>query len=118
MERNLADRHLRVAQQGLGFFDAAGERVAVGREAEGFLELAREVGGGDVAHFSQAFDGPFLVGGGVHAVLRAQEAAEEVGVLGVGGNGHQKSLVFSDNDAPCARTVELGGAHAGVQDRH
>lgn len=84
VERDLADGHLRVAQQRLGFLDAAGEQVAVGWEAEGFLELAGEVGGGDVAHFSQAFDGPFLVGGGVHAVLRAQEAAEEVGVLGVG----------------------------------
>jgi hypothetical protein len=42
------------------------------------------VAGGNVAHFSQAFDGPFLVGGGVHAVFGTQEAAEEVGVLGVG----------------------------------
>jgi hypothetical protein len=56
----------------------------VGRQAEGFLELAGEVAGGNVAHFSQAFDGPFLVGGGVHAVFGTQEAAEEVGVLGVG----------------------------------
>ena len=56
----------------------------MGWKAESFFELAREMRGGDVADFREAFDGPFLVGGGVHAVLGAQQAAEEVGVLGVG----------------------------------
>ncbi len=53
----------------------------MGREAKGFLELAREVGRGDVAYFREALDGPFLVGGRVHAVLGAQQAAEQVGIL-------------------------------------
>ena len=81
---DLADRHLSVAKQGLGFFDAAGEQVSVGWKSESFLELAREVRGGDVADLGEALHGPLLVGGGVHAVLGAQQAAEEVGVLGVG----------------------------------
>ena len=110
VERDLADGHLRVAQQSLGFFDAAGEQVAVGREAEGFLELAREVRRGDVADFCEAFDGPFLVGGGVHAVFGAQEAAEEVGVLTVrprhlSPTGSAFATLAFSTSCPCLRSL-------------
>src|SRR4029450_13544801 len=51
------------------------------RDAEGLLERSREVGFGDSAHARQPPDGPFLVRGGVHPVLRAQQAAQQLRVL-------------------------------------
>ncbi len=84
VKRDLAHGHLRVAEQCLGLFDAAREQVTMRRKAEGFLELASEVRGGDVADLGQALYGPFLVGSGVHAVFRTEQAAQKVGVLVVG----------------------------------
>ena len=52
------------------------------RNAEGLLERPREVGLGDLAHLRQAVNGPVLVRGGIHAVFRAQEAAQQCGGLG------------------------------------
>ena len=51
------------------------------RDAEGLLERSREVRLGDAAHAGQPRDGPLLVRGGVHPVLRAQQAAQQLGVL-------------------------------------
>jgi hypothetical protein len=79
---DLGDREVGVAEERGRPLDAAGEQVAVRGEAERLLEGAGEVGGGDAAHARQAGDGPGLVGGGVHAVPGAQEAPEEIGVLG------------------------------------
>lgn len=75
VESDLADGHLRVPQQRLGLLDAACEQVAVRRQAERFLELPREVRLGEMAHLGQPPYGPLLVRGGVHAILRTQQAA-------------------------------------------
>ena len=73
-----------VAQQRRRPLDAPREQVAVRRHAEGLLERSREVGLGDAAHARQPPDRPLLVRGGVHPVLRAQQAAQQLGVLEVG----------------------------------
>ena len=51
------------------------------RQAEGILERAREVRLGDAAHAREPFDRPLLVRGGIHAVFRAQQPAQQLGVL-------------------------------------
>jgi hypothetical protein len=81
VECDLADGHLRVPQQRLGPLDAAREQVAVRRQSECLLELAREMRGGDVTHPGETRDGPFFMRSRVHAVLGAQQAAQELGVL-------------------------------------
>jgi hypothetical protein len=53
----------------------------VRRYAESLLERAREVSLGHVAHLCQPPDGPVLLGGGVHAVFRAQQPTQQLGVL-------------------------------------
>ena len=84
----------------------------MGWKAESFFELPREVGGRDVADFRKTFHGPFLVGSGVHAVFRAQEAAEEIGVLDV------RWRHFTADKRSIANagrlTGELNGAYAHV----
>ncbi|HUA90393.1 MAG TPA: hypothetical protein VL994_13225 [Steroidobacteraceae bacterium] len=79
-ERDLGHRQLRLAQQRGGALDAQGEQVAVRRHPEGVAERTREVRGGQSADGGQAPHRPALVRGGVHAVPRAQQAAQEVGV--------------------------------------
>ena len=81
-ESDVGDRQIRVTEQRRRALDAPREQVAMRRHAERLLERSGEVGLGDVAHTSQAGDGPGLVGGRVHAVPGAEETAEEVGVLG------------------------------------
>jgi hypothetical protein len=76
VERDLADRHLRVPEQGLRLLDAPREQVAMRRHAEGLPELAREVRGGHVAHLGETRDRPLFVRGCIHAVFRAEEAAK------------------------------------------
>src|SRR3546814_3643624 len=49
--------------------------------AEGILERAREVRCGDVAHACQSLYRPGFVRGGVHAVLCAQQATQQFGVV-------------------------------------
>src|SRR5205085_7579059 len=61
---------------------AAREQVTMRRHAERIAERTREVRLRDATYFRQALDGPFLVGGDVHAVLRPEEAAEQIGILG------------------------------------
>src|SRR6187549_27527 len=51
------------------------------RDAEGLLERSREVRGGDMAYARQPMHGPGLVRGGIHPILRAQQAAQELRVL-------------------------------------
>jgi hypothetical protein len=78
VEGDFADRHLRVAQQRLGLLDAAREQVAMRRQAEGFLELPREMRRRQMAHPGQARHRPLFLGRGVHAVLGAQTAGRWV----------------------------------------
>ena len=81
LERDLGDGQVGVAQQRRGPLDAAREQVAVRRHAERLLERSREVRLGDAAHARQPPHGPLLVRGGVHPVLRAQQAAQQLGIL-------------------------------------
>jgi hypothetical protein len=71
-EGDLGDRQVSVAEQRRRPLDAPREQVPVRGDAEGLLERSREVGLGDAAHAGQPPDGPVLVRGGVHPVLRAQ----------------------------------------------
>ena len=81
LESDVGDRQVRVAQQRRGPLDPAREQIPVRRQAERLLERPREVRLGHAAHARQAADRPFLVRGGVHAVLGAEQAAQEVGGL-------------------------------------
>ena len=54
------------------------------RDAESLLERAREVSLGNMTDTRQPPDGPVLVRGGVHPVLRTQQAAQQLGVLACG----------------------------------
>ena len=60
---------------------AAREQVAMRRYPEGLLERSREMGLGDSAHSCQPLHWPVLVRGGVHSVLRAQQATQQLGFL-------------------------------------
>jgi hypothetical protein len=82
LERDVGDRQIGVAKQRRGFLDAPREQIAMRRHTEGFLELPREVGFGDAAHLREPIHRPGLVRGGIHSVLCAQQAAEELGILG------------------------------------
>jgi hypothetical protein len=81
VECDFADGHLRVPQQRLGLLDAACEQVAVRRQAEGLLELTREMRRGDVTDLGEASHRPLLVRSRIHAVLGAQQPAQELGIL-------------------------------------
>ena len=79
------------------------------RQAEGFLELAREVGGGNVADFRETGDGPLLVRGGVHAVLGSEQAAQELRGIWVVGNEYLQAAapwtaIKADRDRAAAIT--------------
>ena len=78
---DLGDGQVGLAEQRLGPLDAPRQEVPVRRDAEGLLERSREVGLGDAAHARKPPDGPLLVRGGVHPVLRAQQAAQQLGIL-------------------------------------
>jgi len=71
LQRDLEDRQLRVAKQGLRPLQSAGKQIAVGRQTEGLFERSREMRLGNVAYTCQPFDRPGLVRGGVHSVLCA-----------------------------------------------
>ena len=88
-ERDVGDRPIGVAEQRGGALDAAREQIAVRREAECLFERAREVRLRYAADFRKASHGPFLVRGAVHAVLRAQQAAQQLGVL-----AHARMLAY------------------------
>lgn len=51
------------------------------RDAEGVLEGSREVRLGDAADARQPKDRPFLVRGGIHPVLCAQQTAQQFRVV-------------------------------------
>ena len=70
-----------IAQHRHGTLDSAREQVPVRRKTERVLERTCEVRFGNAAHASQAPDGPFLVRRGVHPVLRAQQTAQQFGIL-------------------------------------
>src|SRR5262249_53328479 len=81
LERNLGDGQVRFAEQCLGSLQPTRQQVPVWWDAESLLERSCEVGLGDAAPPRQPRDGPVLVRGGVHPVLRAQEPAQQLWVL-------------------------------------
>lgn len=81
VEGDLGDGPIGVAQQRRRPLDAPRQQVAVRRDAESLLERSGEVRRGHAADARQASHGPVLVRGGVHPVLRAQQAAQQPGVL-------------------------------------
>jgi hypothetical protein len=81
LEGDLGDGEVGVAEQRLCPFDAPREQVPMRWNAEGLLERSGEVGLGNPAHAGEPPDWPLLVRGGVHPVLRAQQAAQQLGIL-------------------------------------
>ena len=79
LKSDFGDGEVGVAEQRYRPLDPAGDEIAVGRDAEGFLEASGEVGLGDAAHAGKPLDGPLFVRGGVHPVFGAEQATEEVG---------------------------------------
>ena len=78
LKRDVGHRKVGIAQQGGRPLDAPSEEIAMRRNAERLLERSCEVRCRHAAHASESRHGPFLVRGGIHAVLRAQQAAQEV----------------------------------------
>ena len=81
VEGDLGDGQVGVAEQRRRPLDASCEQITVRRYAEGLLERSREMGLGHAAHPREPLDGPLFVRSGVHSVLRAQQAAQQLGVL-------------------------------------
>ena len=81
VEGDLGNGPIGVAEQRRSPLDAPREQVSMRRYAEGLLERPREMGLGDSAHSCQALHRPVLVRSGVHSVLRAQQAAQQLWVL-------------------------------------
>ncbi|UPT64188.1 MAG: hypothetical protein M0D54_06520 [Hyphomonadaceae bacterium JAD_PAG50586_4] len=81
LKSDLDDGHLGVAQHGLGPFDAARQQVTMRRHAEGVLERAGEMRLRDAADIGQPLDRPFLMRSRVHAILGAEQAAQQGGIL-------------------------------------
>ena len=77
-EGNIGDGQLRIAQQGGRAFDAPREQVAMRRNAKGLFERTREVGRRHATHSRQPLHRPILMRCGVHAVLRTQQAAQQL----------------------------------------
>jgi chitosanase len=80
-ERDVGDRAIGITEQRGGALDAPREQIAVRRHTEGLLERAGEMRLRHAAHAREPRDGPFLVRRRIHAVLRAQQAAQQLGVL-------------------------------------
>ena len=102
VERDLGDGKVGVAEQRLRALDPPRQQVAVRGDAEGLLERAREVRLGDGADAREPLDRPLLVRGGVHLVLGAQQAPQQLGVLG---HAHECSAdpTLAPNDPPRPR---------------
>ena len=94
LKGDLGDGQVGLAKQRRRPLDPPREQVPVRRDAEGLLERAREMSLGHAAHARQPIDGPLFMRSGVHPILGAQQAAQQLGVLG-GRNqvcGHHGSL--------------------------
>src|SRR5579862_6160510 len=78
---NIGDWAVAVAQQRRGPLDSPGQQVTMRRYAECLLERSRKMSRGDSTHLCQPPHRPVLVRGGVHPVLRTQQATQQLGVL-------------------------------------
>jgi hypothetical protein len=77
VEGDLGDGQVGVAEQRRRPLDASCEQITVRR----YAERSREMGLGHAAHPREPLDGPLFVRSGVHSVFRAQQAAQQLGVL-------------------------------------
>jgi hypothetical protein len=106
LEGDPRDGQIGVAQHSRRALDAAREQVSVRRHTERLLERACEVRRGDAADTRKPPDGPVLVRGGVHSVLRAQEAAQQLGILIIGRLAQSSMLrVWHRNAGATAETI-------------
>jgi hypothetical protein len=78
---DLGDEPIGITEQRRSPLDAPREQVAMRRYSEGLLERSREMSRRDSAHACQPLHWPILVRGSVHPVLRAQQTAQQLGVL-------------------------------------
>ena len=81
------------------------------RDAERLLERSREVRLGDAAHTRQSTDRPLLVRRGVHPVLRAEQATQQLGVLDCVASTHVASLTreHQPTSSPASHWLRHGG---------
>ena len=98
VERDVCHRQVGIAQQRGRPLDAPSEEIAMRRDAERLLERSREVRLRHAAHAREAAHRPFLVARGIHAVLRAEQAAQEARVL---------SRMTCTHVGHCTQRVEL-----------
>ena len=78
---DIGDGQIGVAEQRHRSLDAPREQIPMRRSAKGLLERSGEVRFGNTAHARQSLHGPVLMRGGVHPVLRSQQATQQLGVL-------------------------------------
>ena len=88
LEGDLGDGEIGLAKQRRRPFDPSREQVPVWRDAEGLLERAREMSLGHAAHARQPIDWPLFMRSGVHPILCAQQAAQQLRVLALIAHGH------------------------------
>jgi hypothetical protein len=81
MESDLGNREVGVAEQRGRPLDAPGQEIAMRRDAEGLPERSRKVRFRHAAHSREAPHRPLLVRCRIHPVFRAQQTAQELGVL-------------------------------------
>ena len=102
-EADVGDRAVGVAQQRGGPLEAAGQQVGPGRLAEGFLELAAEVGAREAGRARHVVDAERLGVAGVGEVLGAEQ------VSGGRYECHPRSLGsprrWSGPTPPCSRSA-------------
>ena len=81
LERDLGDGELGISKQRGRPLDASREQIPMRRDAKSLLERSSEMSRGDAAHTREPRDRPLLVRSRIHAVFRAQQAAQQLGIL-------------------------------------
>ena len=103
IESDLGDGQTGVAQQRHRTLDTPREQVTVRRNPKGLFERPREMGRGHATDSRQASHRPSLLRGGVHPVLRPQQAPQQFWTLA--GRAHGASSGWS-----CPRCRPAGTA--------
>ena len=94
LKGDLGDGQVGLAKQRRRALDPPREQVPVRRDTEGLLERSCEMSLGHAAHARQPIDGPLFMRSGVHPILCAQQAAQQLRVLACGNQvcAHHDSL--------------------------
>src|SRR4051794_20048555 len=77
LESDVHDWQVGIPEQSLGALDPTSQQIAVRRQPEGLLERTGEMRLRNAAYSGEARDRPLLVRGRVHAVLGAQQTAQQ-----------------------------------------